>query len=354
MQIAIQSKSKTYPEVADAIDTLIQNLEKSAGKKAVKKAVINLYQQDPDEVLQWYLDDQLAGWMQAQVKAFQEPELQKPEEITLTTIKDYVSTRYERYLDYAKYHTSLANLSEQAGDVLHEVMISVLLKDESKLTALYGKKKRDGYRELDYYILRMIKLNCHSLTSPYRYKIRQPLIDGNASVDGMNSHDDVESDVFLSSHDILEEEEDHADDPKDLITLRFQLLRDILSGPEFTENERTIFKWKFFLENNWSEWTGPQSRDSATATFRDVQKRIIAAVDKRRELHRLQVIEQTFSAGKYMDLKITKSEFLLLRQILSDNQSGEQYASEVSARLEKRLFAKLEEMIKFFDITNTF
>jgi len=85
-----------------------------------------------------------------------------------------------------------------------------------------------------------------------------------------------------------------------------------------------------------------------------VQNRIISLVDKRREQHRLKVIDQTFSAAKYMDLRISKAEFLLLRQIVSDNQAGEQDASEVSARLEKKLFVKLEQMIENFNIQNQF
>jgi len=80
-----------------------------------------------------------------------------------TAIDDYITKCYTRWLDYARYHASLASIPDQAEDVLNEVLVSLLEKKVSKLTSLLNEKK-DQYTGLDFYVLRMIKLNAHSKT----------------------------------------------------------------------------------------------------------------------------------------------------------------------------------------------
>lgn len=84
-------------------------------------------------------------------------------------IEKYINKRYDRWLDYSTYHTNNAGLTEQAVDVLNEVMISLLNKDENKLLELLHRKKGQ-YCELDFYVLNMVKMNAQSDTAPYRSK----------------------------------------------------------------------------------------------------------------------------------------------------------------------------------------
>lgn len=89
----------------------------------------------------------------------------------MNEINEYITKRYDRWLDYAEYHCSHAGIPDEANDVLNEVLCSLLAKDQTFITRLLHSKK-NGYTELDFFVLRMIKLNACSPTSPYqsRYK----------------------------------------------------------------------------------------------------------------------------------------------------------------------------------------
>ena len=89
-------------------------------------------------------------------------------------IEKYIKKRYDRWLDYSTYHTNNAGLTEQAVDVLNEVMISLLNKDENKLLELLHRKKGQ-YCELDFYVLNMVKMNAQSDTAPYRSQNRNKM-----------------------------------------------------------------------------------------------------------------------------------------------------------------------------------
>ena len=130
-------------EITEFIDSLIPGLEKEAGKMPVKKTVKCLLDQHPDKVLELYLEDRLVPWLKERVKSFIKPD-EDPASVTISTIRNYIEKRYPRYLEYANYHSALARLDQQGPDVLHEVMISVLLKDEDQIFKLYGKRKKDG------------------------------------------------------------------------------------------------------------------------------------------------------------------------------------------------------------------
>ena len=72
-------------------------------------------------------------------------------------LNKYIEKRYDRWLDYAKYHCSLAGMTDEAIDVLNEVMCMLLQKPPEHLSRLMEAKK-GKYTELDFYILQMIKL----------------------------------------------------------------------------------------------------------------------------------------------------------------------------------------------------
>lgn len=96
-------------------------------------------------------------------------------------LNSYINSRYQRWLDYARYHCALAGLVGEEQEVLHTVLVTLIDQGQDKLLDLYHKKKQ-GYTELDFYILAAIKLNCHSKTSPYRHKFRSLPADRNTDV----------------------------------------------------------------------------------------------------------------------------------------------------------------------------
>lgn len=179
-------------------------------------------------------------------------------------ITRYINERYQRWLDYAKYHCELAKIPDQAGDVLNEVLINVLSKNEKKLIGLYERRKqrlknREIYRELDYYILQMIKLNTHSKTSPYQYRYRQVSIDDNIEFHCLEIEDEVDNSVDTSGN----------------IFYAFQRIRKIFNELDISEREREIFKWRFFLDNSFSNWKGPEKLSELYGTFNKVKFLII-------------------------------------------------------------------------------
>mgnify|MGYP000120361103 CR=1 FL=1 len=72
-------------------------------------------------------------------------------------VNNYITKRYERWLDYSLYHCGLAGIPDEATDVLNEVICSLLQKKNRLLDKLLETRK-NGYTELDFFVLKMIKL----------------------------------------------------------------------------------------------------------------------------------------------------------------------------------------------------
>lgn len=161
-------------------------------------------------------------------------------------INKYISERYDRWLDYARYHCSHANMDDEAIDVLNEVLAMLIEKcesNESHILKLYDSKKGQ-YRELDFFVLQMIKLNIQSPTSPYRHKYRPVLSDSN---------------VDISRLDIIEEE-DLEQDRSGEILQKMQQVRSIFDNLQLSEKAKRVFSWKFFEGNSFSEWEGSEDK----------------------------------------------------------------------------------------------
>lgn len=157
-------------------------------------------------------------------------------------ITKYIEHRYARWLDYSLFHCSQAGIEDEASDVLNEVIVSLLEKDENKLLELYFLKKGQ-YRELDFYVLRMIKLNIYSPTSPYQNKYK-PI---------------PKSDVEFSRLRLAEVEE-YDDDRPALILEQCAKVRHALDGLNLSNNARRVFEHRFFLGLPLSEWEGPEPK----------------------------------------------------------------------------------------------
>lgn len=91
--------------------------------------------------------------------------------LTNTEINNFITKRYCKWLDYAKYHCTKAGIPNKASDILNGVILSIFTKNENDVMRLI-RAKSGQYCELDFYALRLIKLNASSSTSPYRRKHR--------------------------------------------------------------------------------------------------------------------------------------------------------------------------------------
>lgn len=171
-------------------------------------------------------------------------------------IRKYITKRYDRWLDYAKYHCSHHGMGSEATDVLNEVLIMLLDKcntNRIQIMQLYESKK-GKYRELDFFILQMIKLNITSETSPYRYKYKSIPTDENIDVNILDIIDDSE------------EEPDYAGD----ILRQMHIVRETLEGLLLSDKAKAIFSFKFFQGENLTDWPGDEDIKYLQYTYNQV------------------------------------------------------------------------------------
>lgn len=169
------------------------------------------------------------------------------------SISNYINKRYPRYSDYSEYHAKLAGIPDESGDILNTVLVSLLQKDPDRMEALLRKKKQ-GFTELDFFILRMIKLNAYSMTSPYRHSTKAVPRDKNKDPWTM---------------EILDEKESQADRSVETLQL-WKKARDIFEDLDIPDRDKEIFSWKFFADNSLISWPGPESYPNVCNTFKQV------------------------------------------------------------------------------------
>ena len=165
-------------------------------------------------------------------------------------INKYIQKRYDRWLDYASYHCSCAGIGDEAIDVLNEVLLDLLQKPEVKLIGLLHKKSGQ-YTELDYFVLRMIKLNATSPTSPYRHRYKPIPVDANIS---------------YSQLDIEDLDYDDHDAPGDIIE-KTRIVRNIFDSLIISEYAKKVFIWRFFCGERFSDWPGAESEKELFDTY---------------------------------------------------------------------------------------
>ena len=168
-------------------------------------------------------------------------------------VEKYIGRRYERWLDYAVYHCGLAGIPDEAN----EVLCSLLQKDDVKLQQLLSAKK-NGYSELDFFVLKMIRLNATSETSPYRSKYRPMPVDQNVDYSRLEIEDVKEEPV----------------DKNELLLSRFHQVRDILQGLDLNPLARRVFEYRFFEDANFSDWPGKESLKQLYEIYNKVQELI--------------------------------------------------------------------------------
>lgn len=172
-------------------------------------------------------------------------------------VEKYIGKRYERWLDYASYQCELAGMPEEAYDVLNEVLYSLLQKDSRKLEKLIEARK-NGYTELDFFVLKMIRLNATSDTSPYRSKYKPMPVDENVDY------------ARLEIEDVQEE----IVDKNEMLLERFHQVREALEDLDLTPFAKRVFQYRFFEDSNFSDWPGNESLKQLYEMYNKVQELI--------------------------------------------------------------------------------
>lgn len=171
-------------------------------------------------------------------------------------VNNYITKRYGRWLDYSSYHCNLSGIPGEGTDVLNEVLCSLLAKDGAQLDRLLQSKK-EGYTELDFFVLRMIKLNACSLTSPYRSRYRSLPADINVDY------------TRLDIEDVVEE----CEDGEQLLD-RFHQVREAFEYLDLSDLASKVFEFRFFQDQNFSDWTGNETLKELYEIYNGVQEMI--------------------------------------------------------------------------------
>lgn len=182
----------------------------------------------------------------------------------MTEIEDYITKRYHRWLDYASYHCAMAGIGNEATDVLNEVMSMLLAKPHQELEKMYRAQKGQ-YKELDFLVLRMIKINATSMTAPYRYKNKPIPVDANVDYNSLDIMDETDNDI------------DHAG----VIMWRMRVVRFIFDRLELSEFDRTVFEYHFFQDGKFTDWPKIDSLKNLYCSYnytRALIQRIVCAL----------------------------------------------------------------------------
>lgn len=170
-------------------------------------------------------------------------------------INSYITKRYYRWLDYARFHCRRAHIPNDAMDVLNEVLASLLQKDTDKLSGLLRRKKGD-YTELDWFVIRMIKLNIKSPTSPYQLKTCRKKIDNNVDVFSLQVEDTVEE----------------PDDEPAKILNQMNAVREALDDLCISDKHKAIFSFRFFQGESFADWKGGDSMRNLYISYNQVKE----------------------------------------------------------------------------------
>ncbi|KAA6335595.1 hypothetical protein EZS27_016185 [termite gut metagenome] len=145
-------------------------------------------------------------------------------------------------------------MPDEATDVLNEVLCFTLQKSDEELETLLQTVNKDGTRWLDGHILKSIRLNVWSPTSPYQHKYKSIPIEGNIDISKVEL-EDTHIDVDM-------------DEP---IPDRKKELDEILQNMGFSPLAQEVFEFKFFQRKSFSRWEVKESRKQLYETYNRVR-----------------------------------------------------------------------------------
>ena len=168
-------------------------------------------------------------------------------------VNKYIAKRYDRWLDYSKYFSTQAGISDEAVDILNEVLCMLLQKNQEYVQNLY-EAKNEKYTELDFYVLKMIRLNITSPTSPYQHKYKPIPADDN---------------INWQRLDVVDETEETPDKVFETLN-KYHQVREIFESLNLSKKARRIFSWKFFEDESFSDWIGPEDKRELYSIYNQV------------------------------------------------------------------------------------
>lgn len=174
-------------------------------------------------------------------------------------IKNYISNRYERWLEFSQFQCAKRGIASQHVDIVNEVILQLNVKRDDYLLMLVRTPSKCGrYKELDVLVLRMIYLNIYSPTSPYQNKYKP--IPANTEVD-------------YRKLNIIDSEDEEIDKPAIMLE-KFNQVREIFEQLHLSCRAKQVFEHRFINDLPFSEWKGTESTKQLYCIYTSVVKLI--------------------------------------------------------------------------------
>ncbi|MCC8172571.1 MAG: hypothetical protein LIP00_12495 [Parabacteroides sp.] len=173
------------------------------------------------------------------------------------TVNKYIGRQYARWLEYASYQCALTGMAGEAADVLNEVLLMLLEKPIRWVQQLLDTP-HESYTELDFYVLKMIRYNTSSVTSPYQHQYHScPVYET----------------VNLSQLELADEKEEEVDRANEILE-QFRLVRATFEEMKLSAFARKVFEYRFILGESLASWPGRENMECLYKTYNRVSNRI--------------------------------------------------------------------------------
>lgn len=173
-------------------------------------------------------------------------------------LNTFITTHYPQWVEYAAYHVRQSRLPIDPTEVVNDVLCTLLERDTAKLKRLMNARNKDG-TELDFFVMRIIKISIHSPRSPFRYQR------------GQHCTDRLEDSIRTIP--VLAPEFDQED--------AYQQVKRVLDGLQLSELSKRIFVWRLFEGRPFAEWPGAESQKFLYDTFNRILLIISAKIRRK-------------------------------------------------------------------------
>lgn len=170
-------------------------------------------------------------------------------------LNEYITEAYARWVEYAYFHVRQTGLQINPSEVVNDILCSFLERDTSKLERMVNTPA-NGATELDFFILRFIKISIHFPHSSFRYQRGQHC-------------------TTSLSEDLLNMPDETTSNDKDEIHL---MIWNALGEIEASITAKQIFIWKFFDGNSLSQWPGRENKKFVYRSYHDVLIAVIRQI----------------------------------------------------------------------------
>lgn len=170
----------------------------------------------------------------------------------------FITAHYAQWVEYAAYHVRQSRLAIEPAEVVNDVLCTLLERDVAKLERLMNARNKDG-TELDFFVMRIIKISVHSPRSPFRYQR------------GQHCTDRLEDSIRTIP--VLAPEFDQED--------AYRQVKQVLEELQLSELSKRIFAWRVIEGKPFAEWPGKESQKFLYDTFNRILLIISAKIRRK-------------------------------------------------------------------------